>query len=377
MPDSKDKKQKTEKRSNGMRKGSGQGGRGDGLLQKKARSLLDGFGKKSIEENSAAAEIITLRNTLRNMVTSENGEIKEAAQQLLNQTEQLISDAKKYGKAISLNVSTQAITQQVNKLAKQIGSIESTLGGYKIKYVQAYQKSLESFDQRWTVMFPPIVANPAQDKKIKEIPDKLKNVKTWDAYMDAFLGDNVEKGKEKENLAKAMSGMMLKQQNKPFSLEEADKLAANILQSEAFQKTFGKNGRLVESYLKNRNISQAILQMNEQIDKDAVKKMKKEQDLKYKEFNEFLSLHPALKIGYGIISKEDANKGTSNAQKMVEDYHTAKQNKDDMTEARIMTKLLQTADPVLQKARNNESLDNAFDTKEPETPVLKPHTDGE
>ena len=42
-----------------------------------------------------------------------------------------------------------------------------------------------------------------------------------------------------------------------------------------------------------------------------------------------------------------------NAETMINDYYKAKQEGDDMTEARIMTKLLKEADPVLQAARNN------------------------
>jgi hypothetical protein len=195
--------------------------------------------------------------------------------------------------------------------------------------------------------------------------------------MNAFLGNKVEKGKEKEALAKAMAGAIMKQENKPFSLEEADKMAAKILKSDAFQKTFGTNGRLVETYLKNRNVSQAILLMDAQIDKDAVKKLKAEQDVKYKEFNEFLNLHPALKLGYEVMSKKDADAGSSEVQKMIDDYHTAKKDGDEMTEARLMTKLLKEADPVLQAARNKEPLNKVLEGKEPETPVLKPRNEVE
>ena len=357
MPDPKDKKQKTETRNSGMRKGGGQGGRGDDVLQKKARQLADDFAKDPfIEKDSAAMEILNLRDTLQSMVASESGEIKDAAEQLLNQTEQLISNAKKFGKVSVVSASTQHLTQQVNALAKQVGTIESTLGGYKIKYVQAYQKSLESFEQKWVVRYPGTIFGPVREVRKTE-REKMKDVHNWDDYMNAFLGDKVEKGKEMESLAKAMSGMMLKEQKKAFSLEEADKLAANILESEAFQKTFGKNGRLVESYLKNRNISQAILLMDAQIDKAGVQKLKKEQDAKYKEFNEFLNMHPALKLGYEVMSKRDADKGTSEAHKMVEDYHKAKLNDDDlMEEAKLMTKLLKEADPVLQAAAQKKKL---------------------
>lgn len=358
MPDPKDKKQKTETRNSGMRKGSGQGGRGDDVLQKKARQLADDFAKDPfIAKDSAAMEILNLRDTLKSMVASESGEIKDAAEQLLNQTEQLISNAKKFGKATVVSVSTQHLTQQVQALAKQVGTIESTLGGYKIKYVQAYHKSLESFEQKWMVRYPGTVFAPVQEARKTE-KERLKDVHNWDDYMNAFLGDNVEKGKEKESLAKAMSGMMLKEQKKAFSLEEADKLAASILKSEAFEKTFGKNGKLVESYLKNRNISQAILQMNKQMNmgKDDVQKLRKEQDDKYKEFNEFLSLHKALKLGYEVMSKNDADKGTNEVQKMIDEYHEAKKQGDDMTEAKLMTKLLKEADPVLQAAAQKKPL---------------------
>lgn len=372
MPKPGDKK--TEGRSSGMRTGGGQGGRGDDLLQKKARQLADDFAKDPfIEKNSAAAEIMQLRDTLKSMVASETGEIKEAAQQLLGQTEQLINSAKKFGKVSVVAASTQALSQQVNALAKQIGTIESTLGGYKIKYVQAYHKSLAAFEQNWVVRFPATVLAPIREKK--DVPEKLKNVKNWDDYMNAFLGDKVEKGKEKECLAKAMSGMMLKEQNKAFSLEEADKLAANILNSDAFQKTFGKNGRLVEEYLKNRNISQAILLMNAQIDKEGVQKLKKEQDAKYKEFNEFLNLHPALKLGYEVMSKKDADAGTSEVQKMIDDFHDAKKTGDDMTEARLMTKLLKEADPVLQAAAEKKKL--PIGAEPTELVLARPKPEGE
>ena len=93
--------------------------------------------------------------------------------------------------------------------------------------------------------------------------------------------------------------------------------------------------------------------MNERMDKATIKKMQKEQDEKYKAFNKFLNLHSALKLGYEIMSKKDATAGTSNAETMINDYYKAKQEGDDMTEARIMTKLLKEADPVLQAARNN------------------------
>ena len=358
MSDPKDKEQKTETRSSGMRKGSGQGGRGDDILQKKARELADDFAKDPfIEKDSAAMEILNLRDMLKSMVSSESGEIKDAAEQLLNQTEQLISNAKKFGKVSVVAASTQHLTQQVNALAKQVGTIESTLGGYKIKYVQAYHKSLESFEQKWMVRYPGTVFTPVRDAKKAEA-EKLKNVKNWDDYMNAFLGDKVEKGKEKESLAKAMSGMMLKQQNKAFSLEEADKLAASILKSEAFEKTFGKNGRLVESYLKNRNISQAILQMNDQMGmgKGDVQKLKKEQDVKYKEFNEFLNLHKALKLGYEVMSKNDADKGTNEVQKMIDEYHQAKVDGNEIAEAKLMTRLLKEANPLLQAAVEKKPL---------------------
>jgi hypothetical protein len=356
MPNPGDKNNKTEGRGSGMRTGGGQGGRGDSILQKKARQLADDFAKDPfIEKDSAAMDILNLRNTLSNIVASESGEIKDAAQQLLNETEQLIASAKKFGKVSVVSASTQALTQQVNALAKQVGTIESKLGGYKAKYVQAYQQSLTSFEQAWSARFP-LSAPVTVNNKPKRVPDILKNAKNWDDYMNAFLGDKVEKGKEKEALAKAMSGLMLKQQNKPFSLEEADKLAATILKSEAFQKTFGKNGRLVEDYLKNRNVSQAILLMDAQIDKEGVKKLKKEQDAKYKEFNKFLELHPALKLGYEVMSKKDADAGTNDVQKMIDEYHTAKQSGDEMTEARIMTKLLKEADPILQQHAEKKKL---------------------
>ncbi|MBR5642059.1 MAG: hypothetical protein IKW92_08025 [Firmicutes bacterium] len=371
MPNPEDQKKTTQGRGSGMRTGGGQGGRGDGILEKKARQLADDFAKDPfIEKDSAAADILKLRDTLKAMVSSESGEIKDAAQQLLDQTEQLITSAKKFGKVSVISASTQALTQQVHALAKQLGTIESTLGGYKVKYVQAYQKSLTSFEQAWTVRFSGLfpAQTQMQAQKQKAIPEKLKNVRSWDAYMNAFLGDKVEKGKEKESLAKAMSGLMLKQQNKPFSLEEADKLAANILKSEAFQKTFGKNGKLVEEYLKNRNISQAILLMDAQVDKAAVKKLQKEQDVKYKKFNEFLNLHPALKLGYEVMSKKDAEGGTSEVQKMIDEYHKAKQDGNEMTEARIMTKLLKEADPILQQHAGAKRTQPAG--AEPAEPVL-------
>ncbi|MBO4881698.1 MAG: hypothetical protein J5555_08435 [Firmicutes bacterium] len=369
MPNPEDNNKTTQGRGSGMRTGGGQGGRGDSVLQKKARQLADDFAKDPfIEKDSAAADILKLRDMLKAMVSSESGEIKEAAQQLLGQTEQLIDSARKCGKVSVVSASTQALTQQVNALAKQIGTIESTLGGYKVKYVQAYQKSLASFEQVWTVRFSGIFPSQAQAQIQKAVPDKLKNVRNWDAYMNAFLGDKVEKGKEKECLAKAMSGLMLKQQNKPFSLEEADKLAANILKSEVFQKTFGKNGRLVEEYLKNRNISQAIMLMDAQVDKAGVKKLQKEQDAKYKKFNEFLNLHPALKLGYEVMSRKDADGGTSEVQKMIDEYHKAKQDGNEMTEARIMTKLLKEADPILQQHAGERRKPAAG--AEPAEPVL-------
>ena len=68
-------------------------------------------------------------------------------------------------------------------------------------------------------------------------------------------------------------------------------------------------------------------------------------------------MHPALKLGYEVMSKRDADKGTSEAHKMVEDYHKAKSNDDDlMEEARLMTKLLKEADPVLQAAAQKKKL---------------------
>lgn len=363
MPNPGDKNKKTEGRGSGMRTGGGQGGRGDSVLEKKARQLADDFAKDPfIEKDSAAADILKLRDTLKGIVQSESGEIKDAAQQLLNQTEQLITSAKKFGKVSVVAASTQALSQQVHALAKQVGTVESTLGGYKIRFAQAYQKNFMSFEQDWTNRFSfPVLGSAKQQR----VPDNLKNVKNWDDYMNAFLGDKVQKGKEKESLAKAMSGLMLKQQNKAFSLEEADKLAANILKSEAFKKTFGKNGKLVEDYLKNRNISQAILLMDSQIDKEGVKKLKNEQDVKYKEFNKFLDLHPALKLGYEVMSKKDADAGTSEVQKMIDDYHTAKHSGDEMTEARLMTKLLREADPVLQQHAEKKRQPSGTEAAEP------------
>jgi hypothetical protein len=62
---------------------------------------------------------------------------------------------------------------------------------------------------------------------------------------------------------------------------------------------------------------------------------------------------------------------------MIDDYHTAKEDGDEMTEARLMTKLLKEADPVLQAARNKEPLNKVLEGKEPETPVLKPRNEVE
>lgn len=353
MSDPKDKEKKTG-RSSGMRTGTGKSTRGDAVLQKKARQLTDDFAKDPfIAKDSAAMELLKLRDTLKNMVQNSTGDMQTAAKELLGQTEQIISTAKKTGKVSAVATSAAAITQKVNALSKEIDSLENKLGGYKAKYVMDYQKNLQSFEQKWMVQFPgTVLATPVKDAADKE-KEKFSNVHNWDEYMNVLLGDNVEKGKEKEYLAKAMAGVILKQENKPFSLEEADKMATNILKSKAFEETFGKNGRLVEDYLKNRNISQAILLMDAQIDKGAVKKLQKEQDKKYKEFNKFLQLHPALKLGYEVMSKKDATEGTSNAEAMVNDYHQAKAEGDEMTEARIMTKLLKEADPVLQAARNN------------------------
>ena len=316
MSDPKDKEKKTG-RSSGMRTGTGKSTRGDAVLQKKARQLTDDFAKDPfIAKDSAAMELLKLRDTLKNMVQNSTGEMQTAAKELLTDD-------------------------------------EGKLGGYKAKYVMDYQKNLQSFEQKWMVQFPgTVLATPVKDAADKE-KEKFSNVHNWDEYMNVLLGDNIEKGKEKECLAKAMAGVILKQENKPFSLEEADKMATNILKSKAFEETFGKNGRLVEDYLKNRNISQAILLMDAQIDKGAVKKLQKEQDKKYKEFNKFLQLHPALKLGYEVMSKKDATEGTSNAETMINEYHQAKAEGDEMTEARIMTKLLKEADPVLQAARNN------------------------
>ena len=61
----------------------------------------------------------------------------------------------------------------------------------KVKYVQAYQKSLASFEQVWTVRFSGIFPSQAQAQIQKAVHDKLKNVRNWDAYMNAFLGDKV------------------------------------------------------------------------------------------------------------------------------------------------------------------------------------------
>ena len=358
-------------------KKSGTGGRG-GVLKKKARQLMDDFAKDPfIEKDSAAMELLQLRDTLKSLVENSTGDAQLAARELLGQTEQVIDSAKKAGKVSTVVVTAAAITQQANALAKQVSTMENQLSGYKAKYVQEYHKSLQSFEKAWVARFPVLpLQTPVKNAEIRE-KEKLRNVRSWDDYMNAFLGDNVEKGKEKDCLAKAMAGVILKQENKPFSMEEADKMATNILKSKAFEETFGKNGRLVEDYLKNRNISQAILLMDAQMDKAAVKKLQKEQDEKYKEFNEFLKLHPALKLGYEVMSKKDATEGTSNAETMINEYHQAKAEGDEMTEARIMTKLLKEADPVLQAARNNpqdmktirEHLEGKTDPKEKKLPV--------
>ncbi len=334
----------------------------DAVLEKKARQLTDDFAKDPfIEKDSAAMDILRLRDTLKSIVQSESGEILDAAKDLLAETEQIIDSAKKAGKVASVAVSTASLTQQVHALTKQIGTLERKLDGYKAKYVADYQKNLTSFEQQWMGRFP----SPQMMQDTKNTA-KTADVRSWDDYMNSFLGSNVVKGREKESLAKAMSAVILKKENKPFSLEEADKLASNILKSKAFEDTFGKNGRLVEDYLKNRNISQAILLMDAQVDKDAVKKLQKEQDVKYKEFNKFLKLHPALKLGYEVMSQKDVADGTDEAQRLINEYHQAKSEGDEMTEARIMTKLLKEADPVLQAARNN-----------PDDPkALKAHLEG-
>lgn len=339
---------------------NGQGNKGT-AASKKARQLTDDFAKDPfVEKDSAAMALLQLRDMLRNLAQSATGEMKTAVTELLGQTEMVIDTAKKTGKMSSVASTAAAITQQADHLEKQIDTLESKLGGYKAKYVMDYHKNLQSFEDKWIVHFPQTVLAAPVKRAIDKDRERLRDVHNWDDYMNAFLGDNVKKGEEKECLAKAMAGVIMKQENKPFSLEEADKMATNILKSKAFEDTFGKNGKLVENYLKNRNISQAILVMNERMDKATIKKMQKEQDEKYKAFNKFLNLHSALKLGYEIMSKKDATAGTSNAETMINDYYKAKQEGDDMTEARIMTKLLKEADPVLQAARNDPQNEKAI-----------------
>ena len=55
-------------------------------------------------------------------------------------------------------------------------------------------------------------------------------------------------------------------------------------------------------------------------------------------------------------------------QKMIDEYHKAKQDGNEMTEARIMTKLLKEADPILQQHAGAKRTQPAG--AEPAEPVL-------
>ena len=379
MSDTKDEKKKkavseTEKKTDRTGR-SGKNGSQDAVLQKKARELTDDFAKDPfIARDSAAMELLQLRTQLQNMLLEANGDMKPVVEDLLGQTEMVIDTAKKTGKMTSVSSTVQAINQQTQNLAKQIDSLENKLGGYKIKYVMDYQKNLQGFEDKWVARFSVPMAFVALNRIQEEKKENNGPYKSWDDYMDAAL-TNVPKGKENERLAKAMSAVILKNQKKEFSLEEADKLAKDILKSKAFKQTFGKNGKLTEQYLKDRNISQAIILMNTEVDKRAVKELEKQNDKKYKEFNKFIGMHPALKLGYEILSGQDAQNGTHEVQKMINDLSESKlqgEEVQEMTEAKIMTQLLKQANRVLQAAHNEpenpEAVKNALQEN---VPVLK------
>ena len=359
----------------------------------KAQQLVSDYSNEPFDErDSAAGDILRLKASLIEIIKTGVPEVKQVAQNLLLMTDRIIDDAKKTGKTAT-TLSKVVLTQQVRNLAKQVQTLESELGGFKSKYVKIYQDNLSNFDHAWKNRFvvPSFVKNVIADP-LKKIIDRSK-IKSWDDYLFAYTGENVEKGKEKECLAHAMAAVIMKEDNKPFSLEEADKIANNILQSKAFKDTFGKDGKLAEGYLRNRNITKAIMLMKERVDKKDIKKLQKEHAEKFEKFKKFIGLHSALELGFEIICQKDAENGTDNAYKMVDEYCDSLSDNDvtrQMIQAKMMTKLLKEADPVIKAAQKNGAeaaiteYKKVNNTAEGETPqeketaqlVLKPSTEG-
>ena len=332
----------------------------------KARHLAAEFSDDPFRNgDSAANDILKLRAALQKIVREAGPEVKNEALKLLATTDTLIDLAKKTGQAAQNAGNIAALSQRVSALAQQVGSLESQLAGYKLRYAAEAAKPIEAFEAKWAtrtfVRAPEICLQSP--------------IENWDDYLDACTGKNVKKGEELVCLSKAIAAVKMKVENKPFSLEEADKLARAILHSKAFKEAFGEDGRVAEAYLKNRNISQAILRMNE-VQRHTLNALKTEQDEKYKEFNEFLDKHAALRLGYELTLKKDAEKGTNAAHEMVEQYHTSLKDNDDMIQAVIMTKLLKEAEPVLRAAKKGatpaEALKQEAAVPQPEPPVLKP-----
>ena len=192
--------------------------------------------------------------------------------------------------------------QQIEQLANQLEILEDTLQTEGLQAYGKFSEHVEEFRNTWAglefeqaeeVDYQPS-AQPQPELQVQPMPEAVPQenepaqFSNWDEYIKAQTGKDVPDEEALPRLARAMAGVTLKSQGKPFNAQEAEKAAQQIQNSQAFKDTFEVEAfeyeipgvptshDLALDYLFNGNIAAAIEQMspNRQIGQNGQKSQK-------------------------------------------------------------------------------------------------------
>ena len=176
--------------------------------------------------------------------------------------------------------------QQIEQLANQLETLEDTLQTPGLQAYGKFSEHVEEFRNTWAslefeqaeeVDYQPS-AQPQPEPQVQPQPEagpqenEPAQFANWDEYIKAQIGKDVPDEEALPRLARAMAGVTLKAQGKPFNAQEAETAAQQIQNSPQFKDTYevedlGIPGvptshDLAIDYLFNGDITGAINQMN-------------------------------------------------------------------------------------------------------------------
>lgn len=234
-----------------------------------------------------------IRNLNQNLSASLNDHVEsldatDAMRTLQQQTEQIWQTVQERVEEPS--------AQQIEQLADQLDILEDTLQTPGLQAYGKFSEHVEEFRNTWAGLefeqAEEVDYQPSSQPQVQPQPEAgpQENApaqpSNWDEYIKAQTGKDVPDEEALPRLARAMAGVTLKSQGKPFNAQEAEKAAQQIQNSQAFKDTFEiedygipgmpTSSDLARDYLFNGDIAAAIGKMNPdlQIDQEGQKGQK-------------------------------------------------------------------------------------------------------